>query len=189
MSTIRGNVPEPDDHPIPRLDLYKIALDEYRFEVKLNADRTIQYLTLSALVLSAGVGLLRIGSTGASTNFFVGLIFFSGIFIAVLGIQAIRRGREYYRNTIYKKTVIEDLLGLNNPVPNHPRATLAVTTTRGQKEVPEMLRDPDAWMRKTRPPGAITGMAVFVLGLFAAIDVAGIVVLILQYLHSISTHT
>lgn len=182
MSTIRGNAPEPEDS-IPRLDLYKIALDEYRFEVKLNADRTIQYLTLSAIVLSAGVGLLRIGSTGASTNFFVGLIFLSGIGIALLGIQAIRRGREYYRNTIYKKTVIEDLLGLNKPVPNHPHATLAVTTTRGQAEIFEMLRDPNAWMERTRTHGTITGMAVSVLGLFAAIDIAGIVVLILQYLH------
>jgi hypothetical protein len=68
---------------IPLPDLYKIAVDEYRFEVKLNADRMIQYLTLSAVVLSAGVGLLRVGPPGRSTTLFVAIIFFCGICIAL----------------------------------------------------------------------------------------------------------
>jgi hypothetical protein len=139
VPTIRENPTEYRADSVPLLDLYKIALDEYRFEVKLNADRTIQYLTLSAIVLSAGVGLLRVGTPGRSTTFFVALIFFCGVFIALLGVMAVRRGHEYYRRTVYKKTLIENLLGLHNPVQNYSGATLAVTTTRGQGEVHEML--------------------------------------------------
>lgn len=183
MPTIRENPTEYRADSVPLLDLYKIALDEYRFEVKLNADRTIQYLTLSAIVLSAGVGLLRVGTPGRSTTFFVALIFLCGVFIALLGVMAVRRGHEHYRRTVYKKTLIENLLGLHNPVQNYSGATLAVTTTRGQGEVHEMLHNPDAWLQKSTPLGTITRTAVLIFILFGVADSAGIAVLIYQYLH------
>ena len=109
---------------IPLPDLYKIAVDEYRFEVKLNADRMIQYLTLSAVILSAGIGLLRVGPPGRSTTLFVAIIFFCGICVALLGAHAVWRGHEYYRRTIYKKTLIENLLGLHTPSPKLPRRNI-----------------------------------------------------------------
>ena len=183
MPTIRENPTGYDVDSVPLLDLYKIALDESRFEVKLNADRMIQYLTLNAVALSAGVGLLRVGTPGRSTTFFVALIFFCGIAIALLGIQVVRRGHEYYRHTAYKKTLIENLLGLHNPVQDYPRATLAVTTTRGQAEVHQMLHDPDAWLGKSPPLGTITRTVILVFTLFVVADAAGIGVLIYQYLH------
>jgi hypothetical protein len=39
-------------------DLYKIALDEYRFQVKLNWDRTAFCLTLSSALLWTSPGLV-----------------------------------------------------------------------------------------------------------------------------------
>jgi hypothetical protein len=93
------------------------------------------------------------------------------------------RGHEYYRRTVYKKTLIENLLGLHTPVQNYPGATLAVTTTRGQAEVNEMLHDPEAWLGKSTPLGTITRTAVLVFILFALADAAGIAALIYQYTH------
>jgi hypothetical protein len=171
------------DGPVPLLDLYKTALDEYHFEVKLNAERMIQYLALSAAVLSAGVGLLKFGPSGRSTAFFVGIIFFCGALIAALGALAVRRGHEYYRRTIYRKTLIENLLGLHKPIPNHPRATLAVITTRGQAEVNEILDHPDAWLGRRTPLGTITTTAIVVFGLLALSNIAAIIVLFWQYRH------
>jgi hypothetical protein len=71
---------------------------------------------------------------------------------------------------------------LYKPVENYPRATLAITTTRGQAEAQEMLHDPDAWLGKTTHLGTITSTAVLVFLLFAVADAAGLGVLIYQYL-------
>src|SRR5579864_2832941 len=156
--------------PISSVDLYKIALDEYRFEVKLNADRMIQFLTLSIAVLSAGVGLLRFGNPGRSTTIFAGFIFLCGAAIAGVGAQAVRRGHQYYRRTVLQKTVIENTLGLHIPPKNYPRITLAIATTHGQSEVREMLSDPEQWLAKGSIHwGTITS---FVVGVFILIAVA-----------------
>jgi hypothetical protein len=166
---------------IPPVDMYKIALDEYRFEVKLNADRTIQFLTLSIAVLSAGVGLLRFGNPGASTAIFVGFIFLCGMAIALLGAKAVLRGHEYYRRTVLQKTVIENSLGLHIPPKNYPRTTLAIATTRGQGEVHQMLSDPERWLSKgSLHWGTITSFVVAVLFLIAAAHLTGIAILVYQ---------
>jgi hypothetical protein len=72
---------------------------------------------------------------------------------------------------------------LHNPVQNYSGATLAVTTTRGQGEVHEMLYNPDDWLQKSAPLGIITRTAVLIFILFGVADSAGIAVLIYQYLH------
>jgi hypothetical protein len=162
--------------------MYKIALDEYRFEVKLNADRMIQFLTLSIAVLSAGVGLLRFGNPGLSTNIFAIFIFLCGMALSILGAQAVLRGHNYYRRTVLQKTVIENTLGLHVPIKNYPRITLAIATTRGQGEVHEMLADPDHWLAKgSFHWGTITSFAVTVFFLIAIAHVTGIALLIYQY--------
>lgn len=43
------------------MDLYRIAVEEYRFEVKLNWDRTVYYLTLNSGIISIATGLLKVG--------------------------------------------------------------------------------------------------------------------------------
>lgn len=41
------------------LSLYKIAVEEYRFEVTLNWDRTAYYLTLNSGLVAVAAGLLK----------------------------------------------------------------------------------------------------------------------------------
>src|SRR5580658_2300907 len=96
------------------LDLYKIALEEYRFEVKLNMERMIHYVVFNTALLSAATGLLKLAGDPI-LDIFVALLFLIGVFTAWLGRRAVKRGHEYYRRTIYKKTLIEDLLGLHQP--------------------------------------------------------------------------
>ena len=52
------------DPPLPPraelLDLYKVALDEYRFQVNLNWSRTQYYLTLNVGIISIATGILQI---------------------------------------------------------------------------------------------------------------------------------
>jgi hypothetical protein len=39
-------------------DLYKAAVEEYRFQVKLNADRSRDYVVLNSAIIAAGITLL-----------------------------------------------------------------------------------------------------------------------------------
>ncbi len=70
----------PDD----LLTLYKIAIDEYRFEVKLNWDRTVYYLTLNSGLVAIATGLLKLGSIPV-INLLVAAIFFIGLCTALIG--------------------------------------------------------------------------------------------------------
>ena len=50
------------------LELYKIAVEEYRFQVKLNWDRTAYHLTLSSGLIAIAVGLLKVGHVAGTMS-------------------------------------------------------------------------------------------------------------------------
>jgi len=39
---------------------YKVAVDEYRFEVKLGWDRAMYYMVFNTAIISVGTGLLKL---------------------------------------------------------------------------------------------------------------------------------
>ena len=128
------------------LDLYKIAVEEYRFEVRLNWDRTAYYLTLNSGLITIAAGLLSIGGA-PSVNFVVAGVFSIGLLSSFIGIRNVLRGHEYYRRTVIKKTLLEEEIGLNKPVEGHPTGlTLAVGTTVGQNEHLQILHDTEKWL-------------------------------------------
>lgn len=164
-------------------NLYKIALEEYRFEVTLNNDRMFRSLVFNAGALSVGTGLLKTGGVPA-TNIFVFLLFVAGAMTSLLGIRTIKRGHEYYRRAIYKKTLIETRLGLLHPLDGaepeifrlgvntaYPGATVAIATTVGQSEVADILQRPEAWINRPLRRGTIVQASVAVLWLLLAANV------------------
>jgi len=154
-------------------DLYKIALEEYRFEVKLNTDRMIHHVVFNTALLSAATGLLKLASDSI-LDIFVALLFLIGIFTTWLGRRAVNRGHAYYRRTIYKKTLIEDLLGLHQQVKDYPGATLAIATTYGQSQVHQMLYNPDSIGQLPSKTSIVRG-AIIILWLLMAADLAGLI--------------
>ena len=132
------------------LDLYRVAIDEYRFEVRLGWERTSQLLTLDSGLLAANVGLIQLGDDkgrlgSAALVAVVGLL---GVGVSLLGILIVIASRAYYERTKVKKTFVEKRLGLLQPHPDHASAltNLAVTTTEGMADVDAMLEDPEAWL-------------------------------------------
>jgi len=163
--------------------LYQIAVDEYRFEIKLNTDRMIHYVVANSVFLSIGAGLLKLEGT-STLNLFVAFIFIAGGCASYLGIQAIRRGHEYYHRTVHKKTVIEDLLGLTVPLDKYHGASLAIGSTRGQAEVLRILDNPDAWLAAVSPKeGSVVHTAVLVLGMLLTMDIIGAIASICLLFH------
>ena len=60
------------------IELYRIAVDEYRFEVKLNWDRTMYYMVFNSAIISIATGLLKLDNPPI-VYLFVGAIFFLGL--------------------------------------------------------------------------------------------------------------
>jgi hypothetical protein len=162
--------------PFPReklLDLYKIAIEEYRFEVRLGWDRTTYFLVLNSAILSVATGLLKLDSP-PFVYAFIAVFFMFGLGTSLVGSMSITKAHEYYRRTIVKKTVIEECLGLNRPLPDMPPSVdLTVATTKGQHDRMMMLNDPEGWVRRSHRGGTISFWLRFILWGMAIVDGIG----------------
>lgn len=158
------------------IELYRIAVDEYRFEVKLNWDRMQYYAVVNSAIIAVGGAILR-DLSSPSLILFSGLIFFVGLMMSIIGLVSTHRSQEYYQQTVLKKTIYEYLLGLHNPVSGiaHPNATLAIATTGGQQDVQKILTGkPPSKLFKRLFRKRIVSYFMWLLIFLALIDIAGI---------------
>lgn len=83
---------QPGGQPPDRtLDVYKIAVDEYRLQADFNWKRTQYLLAFNAAILAAGAGVgARPGSAAA-------LVFVLGAVAAVMSLFITRKQHGYYR--------------------------------------------------------------------------------------------
>ena len=156
------------------LDLYRVVIDEYRFQARLNWDRTQYFFVLNtAITTTAGTLLATLKAGGAIVAVFVFLI---GMTAAVLGRAAVITGHEYYRRVIYRKTILEDLLGRLHPLPGYPyeEAGLNLATTQGMAKSRQILEDPQKYFATPLRFGTITHSFRAVLWAFLIVDACGV---------------
>jgi hypothetical protein len=135
------------------LDLYRVAIEEYRFEVRLGWERAGHLLTLDSGLFAGSIGLLRLGGgVAGGPALLVAIVSLLGVAVSLLGIFTVISSRTYYERTKIKKSFLEERLGLLQPHPQHtsPLANLAVTTTTGMSDVTEILADPETWLARRR---------------------------------------
>jgi len=160
--------------PDKLLELYKIALEEYRFEVRLGWDRTTYFLVLNSAIVSVATGLLKLDSP-LIIYLFIALLFGFGLATSLIGSRSITVAHEYYRRTVVKKTLIEECLGLQGSLRGmHPSLNLAIGTTRGQSDRMKILSDPETWIARSNRRSAITFWLRWVLRGMAAVDLLGV---------------
>lgn len=75
---------------IPPADVYKVAVEEYRFQAQYNWSRTQYLLGFNAAILAAAFALVE-RSRGAA------LVFLVGLCAAVLSAAVVRQQHGYYR--------------------------------------------------------------------------------------------
>ena len=168
---------------IPNDELYKIAIDEYRFVVSLGWDRAKHYVLFNSAVVSVGTGLLTLQQP-ESIHLLVALLFGSGCVTCWIGASAVETAHGYYRASIHKKTLIEEELGLGQGLEGHSyeRANLSVGTTKSQREREEILHNTDEWLNRGLRRGTVVYRVRAMLYLLLAVDVVGIAVAINVFL-------
>lgn len=112
---------------IPAADIYKTAVEQYRFQAQFNWSRTQFLLTFNAAVLVAATVV-------ASTTGHGALVFALGVAAALLTVAVLRTQHDYYRAARNHLRLIEHTLQL----PQHAR--LDATSAIGH--------------RRSKPPGA-----------------------------------
>lgn len=178
MADSADRVPLRKDAPSPTnisraelLDLHRTLMEEYRFQAKLNSDRTQMYLVLNIGILTAATGLLKIGGGGAPATFAAVMILLAGVFVALIASHAVRQGHLYYRAVVYKKTLVEHLLGRLDPIEGFDNrgARLAIETTSGMADDRGILSGP-TWQKRSIRWTTITGRLRLVFWFFAFVD-------------------
>lgn len=130
--------------------MYRVAVEEYRFQVDLNWKRTQYFLALNVAILSVGVGLVKL--QGQDTRILVLGIFFIGCVSASLSVFATRTQHLYYRTARDRMQRWEELLQVPAPV---------IRTTPGMSDQKRTVRQ---WL------GRVTTINYVLLTLLAVAD-------------------
>ena len=133
------------------VDLYKFALDEYRFQVNLNWSRTQYYIVLNLGILGLATGLLKVTGDNVSPGIGIGL-YAAGVVCCVLSLVAGWVQRGYYRTARDHKQRIEQLLDLGD---------LGVRTTPGMGSA-------------TRRIGKVTTFQNLIISILLCLDLLGL---------------
>jgi hypothetical protein len=142
------------------LELYKIAVEEYRFEVRLNWDRTRFFFGLTVAIVGAGAGLLRIGPSLLERGLVAGF-FLVGAVVAAVGLGAIGKGHEYYGRSVDHLKTLEKQLQLEAP-------RRSLSTTLGMQDRTAAIIATEGKKRKGR--WTITGGYKFLLSVALIAD-------------------
>jgi hypothetical protein len=126
------------------LKVYSAAIDEYRFNVTLGWDRTKFFLLLNSGFIAAGIGLFKISEASALESTFLALYFLLSVAISAIGLDTVAIGKSYYREAVFKKTLVERELGLLKPIADletahGQRATFSIAVTKGQQDFEKIL--------------------------------------------------
>jgi hypothetical protein len=88
-------------------------VEEYRFQVQLNWDRTKYLLGFNTAIIAVGTGLIKIGSHGVASPLLVG-IFVVGLVATILSACAVYLQHNYYRSTRDRMVALDERLELKD---------------------------------------------------------------------------
>lgn len=114
------------------LQLYKVAIEEYRFQVTLNWQRSQYYFVLNAALIAAGGSLL---GQGDRSRPFAAILFGIGLVAVILSLLVTRTQHSYYQSARENLKDLEKRLGFvdfgirTTPSQGSRRKRLATVTT------------------------------------------------------------
>ncbi len=92
------------------LELYKLALEDYRFQVQLNWGRSQYFLVLNIGIVGIATGIVQLGQ--GYMSILVAGIYLAGFFFCLFSIYALQVQRKYYTSARKQKALFEDKLQL-----------------------------------------------------------------------------
>ncbi len=114
-------------------ELYKLALDDYRFQVQLNQDRSRYFLVLNLTVIGIATGVVQLGQ--GTISILVAILYATGFLFCIFSIFALEAQRKFYRSARDQKMYFEERLELGpasiTPVDRAEGKASKLTTFKG----------------------------------------------------------
>jgi hypothetical protein len=105
-----GKQPEDQRNRTEMLELYRLALEDYRFQVQLNWGRSQYFLVLNLSLIGIATGIVQLGQ--GTISVLVGFMYLAGLLFCVFSIIALQAQRKFYRAARDQKQWFEDELEL-----------------------------------------------------------------------------
>lgn len=99
-----------DRERVELFELYKIAIEEYHFQVNLNWSRTQYYLVLNVGIVAVATSVLQL--TDQTLAFIAGGLYLAGLVCCILSLAAASVQQGYYQRTRQHKAAVESRLDL-----------------------------------------------------------------------------
>lgn len=139
-----------------RFELYKLALEDYHFQVQLNWGRSQYFLVLNLTVIGIASGIVQF--SGGPANVLVGLFYVAGAALSIFSIAALQLQRRFYISAREQKKRFEEELGL------------------GERSILPVQRAPDGIWRYVTFKGLVNGM----LGLLGVVNTISAIIVFWQ---------
>lgn len=107
--------------------LYEQAVEEYRFQVNLNWQRTQYFLGLDVAILGVATGLLRLGTGAHPSDLLPGLVFVAGVLLSLCSVFLTWQQHDYYRHARDQVKRLRDELHVGDR---------GIVTTSGSRDEP-----------------------------------------------------
>lgn len=169
VSTDDGTSQNGDDGLL--LDLYKIHVDEYRYNVSLTWERTKFLLTLNSTLTVAGLTLFRFADEAVEYAF-LAAIFILTILTSLLSVRVAIVGKQYYRNARRILKVVEQRLGLYES--NRIVSGLGIATTETMANTDHSISHPDERLAEKGP--SITRFLRVIFYVLIAVNLIGMAI-------------
>lgn len=139
------------------LKVYDAALAEYRFNVQLNWDRVKFYLGLSVSGIAAGTAIFKLYADNYAASFLLMIYFFILAAVTTFGSQAIAKGKEYSRQAVLTKTLVERELRLFQHLEGLTETDLhlGIAVTPGQRNYIDVIYKRKERLEKKPDRGSI----------------------------------
>ncbi len=175
------------------LEIYKIAVEEYRFQVLLNWDRNKFYVLLNSTLIGVTAGILKLPSSRGVELFMIPL-FIVGFIMALIGFVTLQKGHEYYRRTVFKKTQLETQLNLNNEdkstspemQDSQSRIGYSINTTAGMREA-KNISEPEKFVNRPFRIGSVTYYLAVLFVVLMLVNIIGILLVIIDRSGNLAT--
>ncbi|MGE8126904.1 hypothetical protein ACQKQD_07990 [Methylobacterium sp. NPDC080182] len=185
-----GSQPDKDAVKAQRdllLKVYDAAIAEYRFNVQLNWDRVKFYIGLAVSGIAAGTAVFKIYNDSFFASFLLMIYFFILAAVTTFGSRAISKGKEYSRQAVLTKTLVERELGLFRQLEGlkDPDLHLGIAVTPGQRKYINVIFGRKEREAKKPDPGSILQATQWI---FVALIAVQIMFGILAWFGAASVH-
>lgn len=153
-------------------DLYKLSLEEDRYQVQLNWDKTKFFLLLDASLITAGAALVRVQASPLAAALGA-LTFFAGALIALVGYVSLGEGKVYHRQAVAKCVLVGEKVGLTEPFNDRPGQTLQLVSGMTMVKAREILSAPDKYVTPKLRKSGVSGWVRVAFIVLSAANVVG----------------